>query len=66
MEVSLEFLLGMFAGALAVYAVVKYRLHQVRQLLDVVDDALYDDKVSDEEFAAIWKAVKVFWEKKEA
>ena len=62
-EVDLQFLLGLVSGGIATYLIVKYRLRQVRVLLDEVDDALKDDKVSEEEFRAIFAAVKAFFGK---
>jgi hypothetical protein len=57
-EVDLQFLLGLVSGGFAIYLIVKYRLHQARKFLDLVDDAIYDDKVSEDEFRAIWEAGK--------
>ena len=39
---------------IGVYVVFKYRLRAIRKFIDSVDDALYDDKVSELEFRAIW------------
>lgn len=33
----------------------KNRLSEIRQLVDAVDDALYDDEVSEDEFRAIFQ-----------
>ena len=58
MEVDLIWALGFVAGAVAAYLVVKARIRQFRQLVDIVDDALVDDKVSEAEFRAIFAAFK--------
>jgi len=34
------------------------KLTQFRYLIDLVNDSLYDNKVSDKEFQAIWEAVR--------
>ena len=57
-EVDLIWALGFVAGAVATYLVVKARIRQFRQLVDIVDDALVDDKVSEAEFRAIFDAFK--------
>jgi oligoendopeptidase F len=33
----------------------KSKLHDVRQFIDTLDDALYDDKVTEQEYRAIWE-----------
>ena len=59
MEISLLQLLGLLgAEALGFYALFRYRLHQARVLIDELDDALQDDKVTENELNRIWKAVK--------
>ena len=57
-EIDLQFYLGLIGGGLAAYAVFKYRLHQVRVAIDAVDDAVVDDKVTEDEFRKIWDAFK--------
>lgn len=57
-EIGIPEVLGIIAGATAAYFALKARIKKFRILVDVVDDALVDDKVSEAEFAAIWQAVK--------
>lgn len=65
-EVDLTMLIGLFgAGALAAYAVVRFRLRQVRDVakelfeyLDAVVKADEDSKVTEEEFSLIVKEAK--------
>jgi hypothetical protein len=40
----------------------KSRLTEIRQLVDTVDDALYDDRVSEEEFREIFQRLMHFIE----
>jgi hypothetical protein len=42
---------GYFLGA-------KRKIHQVRELLDEMDDAIQDDRVTEEEFRKIWGKVR--------
>jgi hypothetical protein len=42
---------GYFLGA-------KRKIHQVRVLLDEVDDAIQDDRVTEEEFRRIWNRTR--------
>lgn len=59
MEISLLQLLGLLgAEALGIYGILRLRLHQIRKLIDELDDALLDDKVTENELNRIWAAVK--------
>jgi len=66
-EVDILWLLGFLgAGAVAVYYVVKFRIRQVRILLEALavlfakyEDALADDKISEEEVRAIYDSLKI-------
>jgi len=51
-------IVGSIAGATIYWQRFKTKLSQVRQLIEVVDDALYDNKVTEKEYQAIWEAVK--------
>jgi hypothetical protein len=58
-EIDILHLLGIIgAGAVAVYATYKWKLHQIRILFDRLDDATKDDTVTKEEFDDIWKALQ--------
>lgn len=55
--VELLLALGFIGGGVGIgYAVFKRKLSQVRRLVDELDDALRDDKVTDEEFKRLWEA----------
>jgi len=59
MEISLLQLLGLLgAEALGGYAIFRLRLHQIRKVIDELDDALLDDKVTENELKRIWTALK--------
>lgn len=52
-------LIGLFFGGAAVaYAMVKKKIHDFRILVDDLDDALYDDKVTAEEFNKIFDHIR--------
>jgi len=61
-EIDLLWLLGILGGgALVGYAALRFRLHQLRMLFFFVaeifremDEAMKDDKISEDEAAAIW------------
>ncbi|MFN4337389.1 MAG: hypothetical protein ACK4FV_07460 [Candidatus Nitrosocaldus sp.] len=58
---SLTYILPTLAGGVIgiySYYAFKKRLHAVRQFLDALDDALYDDKISEEEFRTLWSKFK--------
>ena len=38
----------------AYYSIFRRKLSAIRGFIDAVDDALYDDKVTEEEFRKIW------------
>jgi uncharacterized membrane protein len=40
------------------YILFKRKLKEVREAIDVLDDALQDDKISEEEFREIWNKFK--------
>jgi uncharacterized membrane protein len=40
------------------YILFKRKLKEVREAIDVLDDALQDDKISEEEFREIWSKFK--------
>jgi len=43
------------AVSLAAWNRFKGKLSQIRKLVDDLDDALYDDKLSEEEYRKIWE-----------
>ena len=51
----ITFGIGSFA---AYYGIFKGRFHQFVVVMKTIDDALYDDKITEEEFRAIFEAVK--------
>ncbi len=58
---TLTYMLPILAGGgvgIYSYHVFKKRLHAVRQFLDVLDDALYDYRISEGEFRALWSKFK--------
>lgn len=51
--------LGFIAGWIAkhyaeIYATSRKKLHEIRSLVDDVDEAVQDDKVTEQEFRKIW------------
>jgi hypothetical protein len=60
----LSFSIGWIARYYAyIYANSKKKIRSIRQLIDNVDDALYDDKVNDEEFQKIFESAKAVIQK---
>jgi hypothetical protein len=51
------FLLGLI-GSVAYWAKFKTRLHAVRNFVDAVDESIYDDKITEQEFRTTWEAGK--------
>ena len=49
---------GVVVGALAMWVKGKQGLHSIRDLVDEVDNAVKDDKVSEDEFRKIWDKAK--------
>ena len=45
-------------SSLATYIVFKHKLRAFRELIDELDDALYDNKVTEEEFRRLWEKFK--------
>jgi hypothetical protein len=45
-------------GGVAGYLVIKRKLHAIRELVVALDDALQDDKITEEECVRIWIAIK--------
>lgn len=64
MEIDILQLLAILgAEALGFFALFRLRLSQIRKVIDRLDDALYDDKVTEEEYRGIWEAVKALFGK---
>ena len=64
-EIDLLWLFGFVPAVLAGYLIFRYRLHKVRvafdelaQAIGVLDDALADDKVSEDEFRNVYAQFK--------
>lgn len=51
-------IVGSVSFAVIYWQRFKKKLGQLRKLVDTLDDALYDDKVSEGEYEAIWESVK--------
>lgn len=59
-----SFVVGWVARYYAyLYANSKKKIRSMRQLIDNVDDALYDDKVNEEEFQKIFESAKAVIQK---
>lgn len=48
--------------ALAKYVYFKRKLHVIRELIDELDNALYDDKITEEEYRQLWQRFKALIE----
>ncbi len=60
----LSFAVGWVARYYAyIYANSKKKIRSIRELVDNVDDALYDDKVNEEEFRKIFESAKAVIQK---
>jgi len=53
--------LGWIAGNVQ-YQKMKERLQRFTELMDEINSAVYDDKVTEEEFRKIWEKAKGFYE----
>jgi hypothetical protein len=53
-------IIGGVVGIYSYYA-FKRRLHVVRQFIDTLDDALYDDRISEDEFRSLWSRFKAMF-----
>ena len=51
-------ILGLLGLSIGVYYLVRRKIHKIRIFVDSVDDALYDDKVTEDEFRKIWETGK--------
>ena len=54
----IEVILGFIAGLGSGYVLFKLRFGQVRKLVDAIDDAVADDKISGEEAKKIYDALE--------
>jgi hypothetical protein len=45
------------------YALFKRKLHTIREFIDELDNDLYDDKVTEEEYRALWEKFKAIFNK---
>lgn len=55
-------ILGAIGASLVVWNKFKSRLTQIRKLIDTLDDALYDNKVTEKEYQEIWESFKAIIE----
>lgn len=55
---AISMLIGSGGAVAAMYIYMKQRLHALRKLIDLLDDALYDDTVTEDEFRRIWEQFK--------
>ena len=51
----LPYLLSLGIGAFAGWELVKTKIHELAEFFKTVDEALYDDAVTEKEFRAIWE-----------
>ena len=56
-ELILTIILPVITGSI-IYLYFKRKLSQIRVFIDALDDALYDDNITEEEFRRIWKSLK--------
>lgn len=50
--------------SLVVWNKFKYKLGEIRKFIDTLDDALYDNKVTEKEYQEIWESFKTIIEPK--
>ena len=51
----LPYLISLGIGAFAGWELVKTKIHELAEFFKTVDEALYDDAVTEKEFRAIWE-----------
>ena len=51
----LPYLVSLGIGTFAGWELVKTKIHELAEFFNVVDEALYDDAVTEKEFRAIWE-----------
>ena len=51
----LPYLVTLGIGAFAGWELVKTKIHELAEFFKTVDEALYDDAVTEKEFRAIWE-----------
>jgi hypothetical protein len=51
----LPYLVSLGIGAFAGWELVKTKIHELAEFFKTVDEALYDDAVTENEFRAIWE-----------
>ncbi len=58
-------IVGGIAASAAAYARFKAKLKQIREFIDTLDDALYDNEISEKEYRGVWESFKAIFEPKE-
>jgi len=58
----LPYLLSLGIGAFAGWELVKTKIHELAEFFKTVDEALYDDAVTENEFRAIWEKGRSLFE----
>lgn len=51
----LPYLISLGIGAFAGWELVKTKIHELAEFFKTVDEALYDDAVTEKEFRSIWE-----------
>ncbi|MEM2697957.1 MAG: hypothetical protein QXF17_01410 [Ignisphaera sp.] len=54
----ISLLIAIGGTAASMYFYFKSKLHAFRKFVDELDDALYDDKISEDEFRSLWERFK--------
>jgi len=57
----LPYLVSLGIGAFAGWELVKTKIHELAEFFKTVDEALYDDAVTEKEFRAIWEKGRVLF-----
>ncbi len=52
----LPYLISLGIGTFAGWELVKRKIHELAEFFKTVDEALYDDAVTEKEFRAIWES----------
>ncbi|GEM_PF-753858 len=58
----LPYLVSLGIGAFAGWELVKTKIHELAEFFNTVDEALYDDAVTEKEFRAIWEKGRILFQ----